>query len=103
MGEFMTKNVKCLAAGLLLSVALPVSVLAEKAAAPVVSQTAAVEGGRALQVVVAQSEIKSDINPSNIARNFPVRLSLPDRQQPRISCARNVGLRMIAGSQSNCP
>lgn len=63
----MTKNVKCLAAGLLLSVALPVSVLAEKATAPVVSQTAAVEGGRALHVVVAQSEIKSDINPSNIA------------------------------------
>jgi hypothetical protein len=67
MGEFMKNNVKRLAAGLLLTAALPVSVLAEKAAAPVVSQTAAVEGGRALHVVVAQSEVKSDINPSNIA------------------------------------
>ncbi len=63
----MTKNVKCFTAVLLLAVALPVSVMAAKVAAPVVSQTVAVEGGRSLHVVVAQSEIKSDINPSNIA------------------------------------
>lgn len=63
----MSKNRKLLAAGLLLAVAMPASVLAEKAATPVVSQTVAVEGGRSLQVIVAQSEIKSDINPSNIA------------------------------------
>jgi hypothetical protein len=63
----MKNNLKCLAAGLLLSVTLPVAVQAQKAAAPVVSQTAAVEGGRALHVMVAQSEVKSDINPSNIA------------------------------------
>jgi hypothetical protein len=63
----MKSNVKYFAAGMLLSVTLPISVQAEKTATPIVSQTAAVEGGRALQVVVAQSEIKSDINPSNIA------------------------------------
>jgi hypothetical protein len=63
----MKSNVKYFAAGMLLSVTLPISVQAEKTPTPIVSQTAAVEGGRALQVVVAQSEIKSDINPSNIA------------------------------------
>jgi hypothetical protein len=67
MGELMKSNVKYYIAGVLLSAALPIPVQAQKAATPIVQQTAAVEGGRSLQVVVAQSEIKSDINPSNIA------------------------------------
>ncbi len=63
----MKNNLKCLTAGLLLSVTLTVAAQAQKLAAPAVLQTAAVEGGRALHVMVAQSEVKSDINPSNIA------------------------------------
>lgn len=61
------KELRCLSAAMLLAATLSGPVLAQKATAPVVSQTAAVEGGRALHVMVAQSEVKSDINPSNIA------------------------------------
>lgn len=60
-------NVRYFAAGMLFLAAMPVTAAADKAQVPAVSQTAAVEGGRTLHVVVAQSEIKSDINPSNIA------------------------------------
>lgn len=63
----MKKNTSFLAMSLMLAAATPVSVQAAPPAASVVSQTAAVEGGRALHVMVAQSEIKTDINPSNIA------------------------------------
>ncbi len=51
----------------LLASALYSPAIAKKAEVPEISQTAAVEGGRSVQVIVAQSEIKSDINPSNIA------------------------------------
>lgn len=65
-------NKKFMLAGLLLVGTMQVAgmsapAIAAKPQAPIVLQTAAVEGGRSLQVVVAQSEIKSDINPSNVA------------------------------------
>jgi hypothetical protein len=67
MGEIIMKELRSLSAAMLLAAALSGPVLAQKTAAPVVSQTLAVEGGRTLHVMVAQSEVKSDINPSNIA------------------------------------
>ncbi|MBL0022151.1 MAG: hypothetical protein IPP23_07535 [Sphingomonadales bacterium] len=63
----MKKYVSLLTVSAMLAVAAPVTVSAASTVAPVVVQTSAVEGGRTLQVMVAQSEIKTDINPSNIA------------------------------------
>lgn len=67
MGGFMKRFASFAAISIVLAAAAPVAVGAATTAAPIVSQTVAVEGGRALQVVVAQSEIKTDINPSNLA------------------------------------
>jgi len=58
----------CLVAGSPISVAVAqTSGTAAPVAQPATGQNAAVAGGRSLRVLVAQSEIKSDINLSNVA------------------------------------
>lgn len=57
----------CLVTTSPLSAAVAQETAATAAAQPATGQNAPVAGGRSLRVLVAQSEIKSDINPSNVA------------------------------------